>query len=104
MAHSYIIGKGLEFEVRDSICESILGRLKDQLAKNGATPSLQVVTEWFDYWFATPPGCKELTLEPQTPEIREIILSALSVVISMLDQEGEQLRVAKQVKEILMKS
>ena len=103
MAHSYIIGGGLEFEVRDSICEAILERLKDELVNNGSSqPALEVVKRWYDYWYTMPPGCKELTIECPSPKVRIAVINALLVVVSTLNPDGEQLRVAKQIKEILM--
>lgn len=104
MAHSYIVGAGLEFEVRDSICESVLERLRDELRiKGSSSTALELVTEWYDYWYSMPPGCKELMLETQVAEVQEAVANALSVVISKLDPEGEQLRVAKQIEQILIK-
>jgi|GEM_PF-6735284 len=61
MGHSYIAGGELAFEVRDSVCEGILERWPDELARTGGSETaLELVTQWYDYWFAPPPGCKDL--------------------------------------------
>lgn len=102
MGHSYIIGTKSEFEVRDSICEAILERLIAKIAKeNVAQESLEIVTDWYEYWYSMPPGCKELEFVCPSPEIRSQIQNAMESVIQNLPPNGELLRVAKQMIAVL---
>ncbi|SHJ76845.1 hypothetical protein SAMN02745181_2557 [Rubritalea squalenifaciens DSM 18772] len=59
MGHSYIVGEGLEFQVRDAVCEFILESLS--LIDNWHSASARtMVVGWHDSWSNFPPGCKEL--------------------------------------------
>lgn len=102
MAHSYISGNGLGFDVRDSLCEAILKNLRDELiAENSNAEAIEIVTKWYDYWCHFPPGCKELTFECPTLESRDAVSKALERIIPNLDPDGGLLRVAKQIEAIL---
>jgi hypothetical protein len=104
MGHSYILGNQLEYEVRDSICEAILERLIIKVRESRVQEAIDLVNEWYDYWYSTPPGCKELHLVCPTPEISSLIKTELESVAQDLPIDGEHLRVAKQMITILGKT
>ncbi|MGC4013533.1 MAG: hypothetical protein QM755_03290 [Luteolibacter sp.] len=102
VAHSFILGKGARFQVRDLIFEAILERLKDDLAnKDAHSSSTRIATEWFNYWYETPPGCKRLTIEIPEQDVRERINEVLVAIIDTLPSGGELLIAAEQFRTIL---
>ena len=101
MGHSYIAGKQLEFEVRDSICEAILERLVTKVRDTKVQEAIDLANEWYEYWSSMPPGCKDLQLVCPSPEINSMIKVELASVVHDLPHDGELQRVAEQIMAIL---
>ena len=60
MGHSFITGNHSDFEVRDSVCETILRLLLEKLHIAHNLEALKLVRRWHDDWELMPPGCKSL--------------------------------------------
>ncbi|MGV3660082.1 MAG: hypothetical protein ACO1TE_07850 [Prosthecobacter sp.] len=92
----------MEFEVRDSSCEAVLERLKEELSHHpDDKTALALVSEWHAYWIGMPPGCKDMALKVTTAEVGESIKRALGSVILALPAEGEAARVAGRMQALL---
>ena len=102
MGHSYIIGNKLEFMVRDSVCEAILGDLLTQLTNSEASQStLDLVKHWYDDWHIMPPGTKELDMKNINPDNSMEVNNALhSLMPTYTDSEGK-MRVAREIEAVL---
>jgi len=102
MAHSYLVCKDSEYEVRDSICEIVLERLK---VGNWSSQLVEgLVSEWYRYWLEMPPGSKELDLNVSSISYRNEIIEMLTTeLLPTVDKNSELADVIKKMSILISK-